>query len=209
MLKILDHRGYWKTPEEKNSLPALNKSLNQNRGIETDIRDCNGELVIAHNPADALAPKLDALLSAYSQLPQKTLLALNVKADGLYPLLSDIFNRYNVGFDDYFLFDMSLPEQYMYIKHGFSVFTRSSEFEPVPAFINECKGVWLDQFTDCNHIINNLPSYIKAGKIICVVSPELHSRPHEPLWEFLQKYRHNEKIYICTDKPDEAEAYFQ
>jgi hypothetical protein len=63
MIKILAHRGQWNLPEKKNSLSAFERAFSNGYGIETDIRDYKGELVISHNIADETAPKLSELLS--------------------------------------------------------------------------------------------------------------------------------------------------
>ena len=209
MMKILAHRGYWKISDEKNSLRALTDALKKGWGIETDIRDYKGELVIAHNPADGNSTKLEPLFAEYSRLSEKPLLALNVKADGLYSLLPEVFERYNIKPENYFLFDMSTPEQYIYMKRGYKTFSRSSEFETRPIFTEQCDGIWLDQFSDGDHIVNSLDGFLKAGKVVSVVSPELHGRAGEKVWAFLLRYKGNDRLYLCTDKPDEAEEYFK
>jgi len=209
-LKILAHRGYWKTAREQNSLAALAGALERGWGVETDIRDYRGEVVISHDPAGEGAPKLAELFSAHGRLAApKPLMALNVKADGLYLLLPDIFERFDLQPENYFLFDASLPEQYIYLKRGFRVFTRSSEFEPQPAFLERCAGVWLDQFTDCGHIMAALDPLLETGLDICVVSPELHGRESDELWARLAARKGHARLHLCTDKPDEAEAYFK
>ena len=208
-MKILAHRGYWKTEDDKNSIIALTRAFERGWGIETDIRDYMGKLVISHNPADENSPILEELLEIYNTLPIKPLLALNVKADGLYLLLPEIMNRFGMKPEHYFLFDMSLPEQYTYIDRGYRVFTRSSEFEPQPAFIEQSDGFWLDQFIECDHIIGEIDNLLDTGKEICIVSPELHGRSNAELWDYLVKKKELSSIYLCTDKPDEAEEYFK
>ena len=47
---ILAHRGLWFCEEEKNSSNALFKALDLGFGIETDVRDLCGELIISHDP---------------------------------------------------------------------------------------------------------------------------------------------------------------
>ena len=44
---VLSHRGYWKTPAEKNTAAAFRRSFDLGFGTETDVRDRGGELVIA------------------------------------------------------------------------------------------------------------------------------------------------------------------
>jgi glycerophosphoryl diester phosphodiesterase len=48
--RILAHRGYWLEPGEKNSLSAFRRAFEGGFGIETDIRDLDGELVVSHDP---------------------------------------------------------------------------------------------------------------------------------------------------------------
>mgnify|MGYP000654317459 FL=1 len=54
-MKILEHRAGWldnnsiKPINLPNSLEALSLSLQRLNGIETDIRDLNGRLVISHD----------------------------------------------------------------------------------------------------------------------------------------------------------------
>lgn len=86
-MKILAHRGFWNTLEEKNSLKALNRAFQNGYGIETDIRDYLGELVISHNIPDSKSPKLEELLSIYSEEKYDLPLALNVKSDGIQSIL--------------------------------------------------------------------------------------------------------------------------
>lgn len=208
-MKILAHRGYWKFAEEKNHLDALARAFERGWGVETDIRDYRGDLVISHDPANGKSQKFEALLAMHGKLAEKPLLALNIKADGLLPLLMDALQRFGIQPKNYFLFDASLPEQFIYIKRGCRIFTRSSEFEPLPAFMERSEGVWLDQFTDCDHIMTAIEPLLATGKIVSVVSPELHGRGHEALWEYLLSKKGSDNLCLCTDKPDIAEEYFK
>jgi len=52
-MKILSHRGYWKTVSEKNTpAAAFERSFSPRFGTETDIRDYAGGLVFPHDTAD-------------------------------------------------------------------------------------------------------------------------------------------------------------
>lgn len=207
-MRLLAHRGLWKNDLEKNTLVSFKSAFKKGYGIETDIRDRNGELVISHNPPDKSAPLFTELLDAWKESESKALLALNIKADGMYLLIGDIFKDYGIEKGHYFFFDASLPEQYIYLKRGYNIFTRSSEFEKRPAFFEESRGVWLDQFTDCAHIRDVLPELLASGKTVSVVSPELHKRDKAGLWEFIKQYESYSNLILCTDLPEEAEGYF-
>ena len=208
-MKILAHRGFWADEEEKNTLSAFGKAFDSGFGIETDIRDRNGELVISHNPPDTSSPSFIELLELWKGYRERPLLALNVKADGLYLMLEEILQDCGMTEKDYFLFDASVPEQYIYIKRGYHIFARSSEFEERISFLDRCDGVWLDQFTDCSHIQDALPSLLDMGKTVSVISPELHGRDREPVWKLLKQYRRCDRLFLCTDLPKDAEEYFR
>lgn len=114
MIAILAHRGFWTEPAEKNSREALERAFREGFGIETDIRDRNGALVVSHDPpvGDGLMT-FDELLELYRRhAPQAGgragTLALNIKADGLQGPLLDALARHSV--DDWFVFDMAVPD---------------------------------------------------------------------------------------------------
>lgn len=207
-MRILAHRGKWCNEQEKNTLEALERAFERGYGIETDIRDRNGEIVISHNPADKSCPTLDELLMAWGRHGHRSLLALNIKADGLYLYLENVFRRHGLTGEDYFLFDASVPEQYVYLKRGYNIFTRSSEFEERISFWDSSSGIWLDQFGDCGHIEAALPGLLRSGKTVAVVSPELHKRDSAEIWRYLYQYRDMENLILCTDMPEKAEEYF-
>ncbi len=207
-MRIIAHRGFWKTEEEKNTLAAFERAFSNGYGIETDIRDRDGEMVISHNPADKHSPLMTDMLELWKKYG-KPALALNVKADGLYLLAEDIFKEYGLTEKNYFLFDSSVPEQYIYIKRGYNIFTRSSEFEEKIAFWEQSKGVWLDQFTECGHIADTVGKLLDLGKYVSVVSPELHKRDNRSVWEILKRYKERDDLILCTDTPKEAEEYFK
>ena len=207
-MKIIAHRGLWRTESEKNTLKSFERAFESWFGIETDIRDLNGKIVISHNPADKNSPTFEELLEMWNEYG-KPQLALNIKADGLYLLAERLFKKYELNNSNYFLFDSSVPEQYIYIKRGYNVFTRSSEFEKETIFWNKSNGVWLDQFTDCNHIMDSFEKLINSGKIVSVVSPELHKRDNFKIWKFLYDYKEYDNFFLCTDEPDKAKEFFK
>jgi hypothetical protein len=52
--------------------------------------------------------------------------------------------------------------------------------------------------------------HLRAGKEVCLVSPELHGRPHEPMWEMVRAagLDRDAGIMLCTDLPDRARSFF-
>jgi hypothetical protein len=212
---ILAHRGLWSQPAERNSLSALTSALAEGFGVETDVRDLGGELVVSHDPPLAGAMPLAAFLDAYARIPAAGLLALNIKADGLQLALAQALDSRRIGPDRYFVFDMAVPDALGYLRRGMPSFTRQSEIEPVPAFIDRADGIWLDCFE--KDWINgpDILGHCGAGRRVALVSPELHGRDRQAAWgEWRGAYRELQRrglggrIMICTDHPREAKAFF-
>lgn len=204
MMKILSHRGYWKETSEKNSITAFLRSFNLNFGTETDLRDQNGEIVISHN-----IPENDSLLfkDFLKALNDKPLtLALNVKADGLAKELKKILQ----GYPDlnYFFFDMSIPDMKSYLDLGISVFTRVSDVEQIPIWLEYSDGIWLDAFSHDWYDIKVIHKLLATGKQVCVVSPELHKRDYNEVWNMLYPLRTCAVLMLCTDFPEDAQSFF-
>ena len=204
MMKILSHRGYWKEASEKNSVTAFLRSFNLNFGTETDLRDQNGEIVISHD-----IPKNDSLLfkDFLKALNDKPLtLALNVKADGLAKELKKILQGYPEL--NYFVFDMSIPDMKSYLDLGISVFTRVSDVEKIPIWLEYSDGIWLDAFSHDWYDIEVIHKLLATGKQVCVVSPELHKRDYNEVWNMLYPLRMCAALMLCTDFPEDAHSFF-
>lgn len=208
MLQILAHRGLWKTPEEKNSLAALALALRQGFGLETDVRDCAGELVISHDPPQKGALPLCTLLEEYRSLGAKGTLALNIKADGLAQPLRLLLAEY--GIQNYFVFDMSVPDMLGYARDEMPFFTRHSELETVPALLERSSGIWLDAFQGDWYGAAVIHGHLQAGKQVCVVSPELHRRSKDNVWRLLRQVASpGPSVLCCTDFPEELREWMK
>lgn len=199
---VLSHRGYWKGPSEKNRREAFRRSFDLGLGTETDIRDRDGALVISHDMADRTAITLEALLDLLGDrdLP----LALNIKADGLArDLLTAMQAR---SLSRWFAFDMSVPEMVVQLRLGLPVFTRMSEYEPSPPCYDRAIGVWLDGFHSVWYSAQVIEELLRDSKQVCVVSPELHGRDHQELWDLLRSSRlaNAPNLMLCTDLPELA-----
>ena len=203
---VLSHRGWWRDPAEKNSWAAFNRALDAGFGLEVDVRDQAGDLVIAHDPpvGGDLIPFSD-LVDLYRSAGQPGALAVNIKADGLRPLLpksltSDPLKRC-------FFFDMSTPEAVGYLAHDFAVFTRHSELEPHPAYYDRAAGVWMDGFDSDWVAREDVEAHLGREKAVALVSPELHGRDHGPAWKRWAGLCH-ENLMVCTDYPDQAAIHW-
>jgi hypothetical protein len=208
-MQILSHRGYWKTPEEKNARIAFDRSFALDFGTETDFRDLNGALVIAHDCATTGAMPAAEFFTIFNQYNRGLPLALNVKADGLQTLLQQALVTANI--QNYFVFDMSIPDMLGYQKIGIPYYTRQSDIETELVLYKDAAGVWLDSFGSESWIgESTIIPHLAAGKAVCIVSPDLHKRPHTPFWERLKSFSclQDSRLMLCTDYPEEARAFF-
>jgi hypothetical protein len=211
-MEILSHRGYWKIDSEKNKLIAFQRSFSCGFGVETDIRDLNGVLVISHdipklNDTEILS--VDSFFKLYKSFGKDFPLALNIKSDGLQEKLLKLIIKYEIT--NYFVFDMSIPDTIGYLNKGYKVFTRQSEYEQTPAFVDIVEGIWLDEFISNWVKICTIKNHIENNRKVCIVSPELHKRNYLSEWanyrEMFKTISSN-KIMICTDLPEKAKQFF-
>jgi hypothetical protein len=203
---VLSHRGYWKEAAEKNRPVAFHRSYDLGFGTETDVRDLRGELMIAHDMPTGEEISLAAMLDI---LAGRTLpLAMNVKADGLARALKAVMDARGVA--DWFTFDMSVPETVVQLRLGLPVFTRASEYEMPPPLYDRAIGVWLDAFTGQWWEPAVAEGFLRDGKRVCIVSPELHGRDPLPLWSRLEAsgLAAHPALMLCTDLPEDARARF-
>jgi hypothetical protein len=205
-LKILSHRGYWKTHEEKNTEIAFRRSFELGFGIETDVRDLNGELVISHDPPIGNEMLFEQFLQIYSEYYKSLTIALNIKADGLQIMLKKLLKKYSVN--NYFVFDMAVPDGLVYINQCLKVFTRHSEYEMSPSFYEEAQGIWLDCFNADWIDEEEILKHLNNNKHVCIVSPELHKRGYESVWGKYKNISQSDNLMLCTDFPEDARLFF-
>lgn len=207
---ILAHRGLWSDPSEQNSLTSLLDAARLGFGVETDIRDANGQVVISHDPPRGHEPKLVELLQSISDLESKPTLALNVKSDGLAGLLRLDFPRDLPNGS--FFFDMSAPEVARYRNARLSTALRVSEVEPmhnaVPLSRDKSGTIWLDALSSDWWVDLEAGDLVPDGWTIFVVSPELHARDPGRVWERLSERDWDDRrLGICTDFPVEFSEF--
>ncbi|CAM8660122.1 hypothetical protein MCEMSE6_02942 [Oxalobacteraceae bacterium] len=205
-MKIISHRGYWKIPAEKNTAKAFSKSFAMNFGVETDVRDYCGQLVVSHDPPTGGELFFHEFLEIASTFGKNLPIAINVKADGLANLISKDLKKYN--YLNVFVFDMSVPDMRGYISKSLPIFTRLSEVERQPAWVDHAKGIWLDSFEAEWYGSEQIMEIMNEGKQLCVVSPELHGRDFRQAWDKLHPFSHQENLMLCTDFPEEASIFF-
>ena len=204
-MNILAHRGYWNQVSEKNSVRAIERAFENGWGIETDVRDYKGSLIISHDVGTEACPLFERALESYRSVGRNAFLAVNIKADGIQGLLLDILRKYGVS--NYAVFDMSVPEQVVYRRVRMPYFTRQSEIEEMPVLYDDAAGVWMDGLERDWISGDAVRRHLNRGKKVGIISPEIHGRNHLNLWADLRKLQ-SDAVYLCTDMPMEAERYY-
>lgn len=207
-MHIIAHRGFWRTAEEKNTQLAFERAFDNGFGVETDFRDCLGQIVISHDLPVGDEMTAEYFFALYLKFPQAGELALNIKADGLATSFASLVK--NIKRNKYFMFDMSAPDMLDYQRKKLPFLTRISEFESESPLLNDSKGIWLDMFNSDWYRIDLINYYLGLSKRVVIVSPELHQRECLGLWTRLRNECdiHNDLLSLCTDYPDRAREYF-
>jgi hypothetical protein len=202
-MKVIAHRGYWKSAAEQNTVPAFARAFALGFGVQTDVRDCAGQLVVSHELPAGGDMAMEGLLhlAARRALP----LALNVRSDGIARPLADALRSYR---GQWFVVGMSVPEMRAHLAAGNPVYTRVSDIETRPVLFDACTGVWLDAFDSQWYGRAVIEQLLGRGKEVCIVSPELHGRDPGALWASLRPLAANPRLMLCTSEPELAQQHF-
>jgi len=200
--QLLAHRGFWtlgaKPHLKKNSRFAVEQALRSGFGLEIDIRDHMGEIVVSHDVPGQEAYPLPIDLLAQFEAP----IAFNVKSDGLTSAFPEFFSDFSNG--NNFFFDMSFPEKRRYELRGLPSAARVSEFEN-PS-ISSSSWCWLDAWDSEWYLKDEaaiLRGLLSRGLNVAIVSPELHGRDETEAWQHISPILHDfANAHLCTDFPD-------
>lgn len=200
--RLIAHRGLWQAHgrvlAEKNSSAAFELAVRAGFGIELDVRDRLGELVISHDPALDTAEKFE--IAEFYGLAGP--LAVNIKSDGLGPVFRSQWG--DSSSLNLFFFDLSTPELVQFQKLGLPTCERLSNKSELPS--EDADWIWVDSFgsnwnfENCEEILGTY-SYAK----LVFVSPELHGRQftQSQFEKFVQLFLSSSRVYLCTDTPVE------
>lgn len=203
-MKIIAHRGLWNDNESQNTMTAFKRALDLGFGLEFDVRDSFGNLVISHDPTENPGSlNFEDVVELFSKYDSP--IAINVKSDGLLPKLLTTLE--SIEKKRYFVFDMSIPETIKYLNAGVPTFMRISEFEQNSPLHENSSGIWLDAFKGEWWAIES--QVFQDFKTLCVVSSELHGRNEESGWSFLRKIETGKDLSLCTDYPVKASEFFK
>lgn len=214
-MHIVAHRGITSPTEKKdgNTIELLLSSLNKGFGVETDLRDFLGNIVLSHDPPTKQTALLEEFLCRINTLNKKQVLALNIKSDGQHNVIRSILQKYESNktkiLENAFFFDMSIPSLYQFSKifPKRNLASRISDLECIPLLYDRIGWLWVDCFEKEWFDEEQIEKFMADGKNLCFVSPELHNLPHLELWKKLKQSGHN-GLYLCTDLAAEAKSFF-
>jgi hypothetical protein len=181
-----------------NTLNEL-KEVNQNFGVEIDLRSKGDEIILHHEPY-----RDGELFIDWLQEFKHALLILNVKEEGLEEKIFSIMNTSSI--ENFFFLDQSFPFLIKYASLGNrKAAIRMSEFESIETLQN-MKGkidwVWVDCFSGIMPDITLLEKVVDLGFKICLVSPELQNYYGGRHLDFIKKLKDFESISaVCTKFP--------
>ena len=146
-------------------------------GIEFDIRDSNGEIIVQHDPY-----KSGQLFREFITFfdPSKFYI-VNVKSEGIETLALKLLEER--GIYKFFLLDCSIPMMIKLSKNGERrLAVRFSEYESIETVLSMkelVEWVWVDCFSKMplTKEISNI--FSNNGLKTCIVSPELQSQPEK------------------------------
>jgi hypothetical protein len=173
-------------------------------GIEVDLRDSRGKLVLWHDPFPPEdAPLFEDFLKHY----RHRLIILNVKSERIEVPILDLMQQHQIT--DYFFLDSSYPMIRHLVQRGeHRIAVRFSEFEPIEsalALAGDVEWVWVDCFT-------KMPldpaqyQRLRRHFRLCAVSPELQGRPVGTISDYAAELAPYPMDAICTKRPDVWQA---
>jgi len=172
------------------------KKIPKEYGVELDLRDFGGRLVLQHEPF------MDGEdFAEYLKHYDHGTMILNIKSERIEYKVLELVQKYNIK--DYFFLDSSFPMIYSLSKSGEkNIALRFSEFEGIDTILN-MKGkidwIWVDCFSKLPIDNENYNLLKQHGFKFCLVSPELQGQD-EKLEEY-KKYLNDKNIIfdaVCT-----------
>lgn len=143
-------------------------------GIEFDVRDSNGRIIVTHDPFTEGQPLEDFL---YFCPPEKFYI-VNIKSEGIELKILQLLKEYSIK--NFFFLDCSIP---MMVKLGKQYTTnlavRYSEYESIETvkkMAHLVEWVWIDTFTKIPLTQEQEQELHSLGLKLCFVSPELQGQ---------------------------------
>lgn len=150
------------------------KTIPHKYGVEIDIRETNGKLILNHE-ALSTGDSLDEYLKNYHH----AFVVFNIKEAGIEAKVIELAKKYKIT--KYFLLDVEAPYLYSASRKGVKkIAVRYSEVEPIETleyYRNYVDWVWIDTVSELplnKKIIKKL-----KGFKTCLVCPERWGRPED------------------------------
>lgn len=182
-----------------NSIELLDE-LDPNIGVEIDVRDYNGELVLGHDP---LLINYQFLESYLKVLNGRSVIA-NIKSERVEKPFLSLLRKYSPD-SEYFFLDSSFS---MIANNGryLNFASRLSEYESIQTSINLIENslinwIWVDTFTKFPIKKNEVEIFNELKVKKCLTSPDLLGRNYD-----IENYAKKIKTYgvifeaICCKK---------
>ena len=96
-VNIVAHRGLWREPGQQNKISTLIDALRKSFGVELDIRDFQGKIIIQHDmPSENHrgAETLEEFFELCSTIKDRPPIFLDIKSLGIQQPLSVILKKF-------------------------------------------------------------------------------------------------------------------
>ncbi len=195
-MKIIKHR--------VNTIEELSK-VEASYGVEIDLRNHKGELILAHDPI----PGELVLFIDWLKFYHHEMIVLNIKEEGLETKILAIVNSFNI--QNFFLLDQSFPFLFKTLISGESrTAIRFSDLESIDTItstlnmsVTKPKWLWVDSFSGEWSHLKELDKIKSLGLNVCLASPELHGRNLDlELREIKKSASVRDIDAVCTKLPE-------
>ncbi len=161
-------------------------------GIEFDVRDSDGKIIVTHDPFTTGQLFEDFLF--YCD-PSKFYI-VNIKSEGIEYRILELLKEHSI--QNFFFLDCSIP---MMVKLGKQYtnklavrFSEYESIETVKKMASLVEWVWVDTFTKIPLTQEQQEELHQLGLKLCFVSPELQGQPNK-VNEYIQEL-HNKQINL-------------
>lgn len=206
-MQIIAHRGYWLNETEKNTQTAFERAFENGFGIETDIRDHMGKLVVSHAFPMGNEMPLEELLNTHQQYAKDLPLALHLHSCGLGNSLQEILKKYKDS--NIFCFGNPLPDLRFCVQNlDIPIWTTYADLCPFAPFMEQVTGVWIDDFNGTSDF-SFAKKVLNSNKKACLVSADIYQRKNKPFLENLksQNLLTHKNLMICSNNPLEISLF--
>lgn len=179
-----------------NTVEAM-KTVDKRFGMEVDVRERNGKIIMEHD-AFKDGQLFEDLLVEYKH----RFIAVDIKCEGIETAVAELLKKY--GIKDYFLLGMTLPWSIKLINSGMrNISFHFSEIEPLGTaknMVGKADWVWVDCFTKLPFDMESY-SFLKRHFKICLGSPDMLGRKQD-IKTYKEQLKEMPVDAVCTDYPE-------